>query len=352
MSRFFSSTKSALTPYVPGEQPQDMKYVKLNTNESPFAPSAKAIKEAKKALNRLQLYPDPEVKNLIKLISETVGVKEENVLTANGSDEVLNFIFMAFCDTERPAVFPDITYGFYPVFAKLNNVPYEEIKLTENFEICVDDYVNINKNIFIANPNAPTGIALSVSEIETIVKSNQENIVVIDEAYVDFGAESCIPLTAKYDNLIVVQTFSKSRSMAGARLGFCVANKNLIDDLKTIKYSVNPYNVNAMTYAAGVGVLKDDKYTVKNCQKIMKNREYTVKSLYDLGFSVLPSLANFVFCKSNEISGEDLYKKLKEKGVLVRYFNKDRIKDYVRVTIGTEKQMQIFIQSVKEILEK
>ena len=352
MSRFFSSTKSALVAYVPGEQPQDMKYVKLNTNESPFPPSKKATMKARKVAKRLQLYPDPEVKNLISLISKTVGVKEENVLTANGSDEVLNFIFMAFCDAQRPAVFPDITYGFYPVFAKLNNVEYTEIPLAENFEINVNDYVGINKNIFIANPNAPTGIALSIDEIELIVKSNPNNVVVIDEAYVDFGGTSASPLTEKYDNLIVVQTFSKSRSMAGARLGFCVANKEIINDLKTIKYSVNPYNVNTMTYAAGEGSLMDNAYTVKNCKKIIENREFTVKTLYEFGFEVLPSLANFIFCKSDKVSGETLYKELKARGVLVRYFNKERIKDYIRVTIGTKAQMITFIEKVIEILEK
>jgi len=351
MSKFLSNAKSELTAYVPGEQPQDKKYVKLNTNESPYPTSKKAVKYASKVAKKLQLYPDPEVKKLVKALAELNDVKEENVLTANGSDEVLNFIFMAFCDAEKQVVFPDITYGFYPVFAKLNNVTYTENPLTENFEINVNDYIGINKNIFIANPNAPTGITLSIDEIESIVKSNPNNVVVIDEAYVDFGAESAVPLTKKYDNLIVVQTFSKSRSMAGARLGFCIANKSLIDDLKLIKYSVNPYNVNAMTYFAGVGVLQDNDYTVKNCEKIMTTREVVVKELYSMNFEVLPSLANFIFCKNEKISGKDLYEKLKDKGVLVRYFSKDRIKDYVRVTIGSDKQMKIFIQKTKEILE-
>ena len=351
MSKFFTTSKQTLAPYVPGEQPQDKKYVKLNTNESPFPPSKLAGRQARLAIERLQLYPDPEVKKLIRLLADLCQVEEENLLTANGSDEVLNFIFMAFCDENSPAVFPDITYGFYPVFAKLNQVPYTEIPLDSDYKINIDDYLGINKNVFIANPNAPTGIALSLDDIEKIASSNPNNIVVIDEAYVDFGGQTAIPLTKKYDNLIVVQTFSKSRSMAGARLGFCVANKEIINDLKTIKYSVNPYNVNAMTYGAGVGALEDNEYTLKNCKKIIENREYTVNKLNELGFSVLPSLANFVFCKKDGISGEALYKGLKERGVLVRYFSKERTKDFIRVTIGTAKQMQTFIEKVQEILE-
>ncbi len=352
MSKFLLNCKKALTAYVPGEQPQDKQYVKLNTNESPFKPSKRAIRGAIKATKNLQLYPDPEVKGLIKSLARVCGVKEENLLTANGSDEVLNFIFMAFCDNGRPAVFPDISYGFYSVFAKNNNVSFKEIPLNENFEINVDDYVGINANIFIANPNAPTGLALSLADIEKIAKGNPDNIVVIDEAYVDFGGESAIPLTKKYKNLIVVQTFSKSRSMAGARLGFCVADKDVIDDLKLMKYSVNPYNVNSMTYAAAVGVLSDNEYTVKNCQKIINAREFTVNELKKLGFNVLNSKANFVFCSSEKISGQDLYLKLKEKGVLVRYFNKPRIDNFIRVTIGSIKQMKVFIEKVKSILEE
>ncbi len=351
MSEFLTSGKLTLKAYVPGEQPQDKKYIKLNTNESPFKPSKKGIKGVIKASKNLQLYPDPEVKKLISAVAKTCGVKDENIITANGSDEILNFIFMAFCDGTTKAVFPDISYGFYSVFAKNNNVPFIEIKLNERFEINVEDYKSVNSTIFIANPNAPTGIALGLEDIETIVKSNPNNVVVIDEAYVDFGGESAIPLTKKYNNLVVVQTFSKSRSMAGARLGFCVANKQLIDDLKLIKYSVNPYNVNSMTYLAGVGVLSDEKYTKSNCEKIIKARDYTIKELRKLGFNVLNSKANFVFCEHKDISGEELYLQLKNRGILVRYFKKDRIDNFNRVTIGTMKQMKIYIETVKEILE-
>lgn len=351
MSRFFSNKYAKLEPYTPGEQPKDMKYIKLNTNESPFAPSKKAQKLSRKAAERLQLYPDPECRELTKKLADTLGVSEDEVLLTNGSDEILNFAFMAYCDDEHPAVFPDITYGFYSVFAQINNVPYEEIPLTDEFKIDINDYIGCNKTIFIANPNAPTGILLSTEEIEEILKSNPHNIVVIDEAYIDFGGNSCVPLIHKYDNLLVTQTFSKSRSMAGARLGFGVASKELIRDLNTIKYSTNPYNINRMTMAAGIGVLEDADYTEKNCKTIIENRDFTAFELKKLGFTMTDSTANFVFAKSDKISGEALYQKLKEKGVLVRHFTKDRICDYNRITIGTKKQMKALVSCIKSILE-
>ena len=351
MSRFFSSKYQTLTPYTPGEQPKDLKYIKLNTNESPFPPSKKAQKLAKDAAKRLELYPDPECRFLTKKLAETLGVSEDEVLLTNGSDEILNFAFMAYCDDDHPAAFADITYGFYSVFAQINNVPYVEIPLTEDFRINVSDYLGIGKTIFIANPNAPTGISLSKSEIEEILKSNPDNIVVIDEAYVDFGGDSCVSLINKYDNLLVTQTFSKSRSMAGARLGFGVGNKELIRDLNTIKYSTNPYNINRMTMAAGLGVLMDNDYTVKNCKTIIENREFTKCELEKLGFTLTDSDTNFVFAKSDRISGGELYQKLKEKGILVRHFDKEKICDYNRITIGTKKQMQALISCIKSILE-
>lgn len=351
MSRFFSSKYKNLTPYTPGEQPKDMKYLKLNTNESPFPPSEKAITESAEAANFLQLYPDPECRALTEKIAETLGVDYSEVLVTNGSDEILNFAFMAYCDDTHPAVFPDITYGFYPVFAEINNLPYEQFPLKDDFTIDIKDYIGINKTIFIANPNAPTGIALKPSEIEEILKSNPDSVVVIDEAYVDFGAQSCVPLIRKYDNLLVTQTFSKSRSMAGARLGFGVGSASLIQDLNTIKYSTNPYNINRMTMAAGLGVLADEEYTKNNCQAIMESRKYTEKELKRLGFTMTDSLANFVFAKHPEISGKDLYLKLKENGVLIRHFDKDRIIEYNRITIGTLSQMKQFISETEKILE-
>lgn len=351
MSRFFSKKYADLVPYTPGEQPKDTAYVKLNTNESPYSLSANAIKYAKEAMSKTNLYPDPNCSDLHREIADMLGVSYGEVLATNGSDEILNFAFMAFCDKEHPAVFPNITYGFYKVFAQINGIPYEEIPLKSNFEIDVNDYIGINKNIFIANPNAPTGISLPVSEIEKIVKSNPDNVVVIDEAYVDFGGESCIPLIKKYNNLLVTQTFSKSRSMAGARLGFGVGCKELIFDLYQIKYSTNPYNVNSITASLGIGVLKDAERIKKNCLTVIKNREYTMAELKKLGFFVTNSSANFVFTRHEKISGIKLYEELKKRGILVRHFPKKEICEFNRITIGSKKEMRILIQNLKEILE-
>ena len=352
MSRFLSDRRKNLVPYTPGEQPKDMKYTKLNTNESPFPPSKNALEYTAKVVEKLNLYPDPECKELTEKIAEMCGVSPREVLVTNGSDEILNFAFIAFCDEKTEAVFPDITYGFYPVFADINNVPYEEIPLKEDFSINIEDYCGINKNIFIANPNAPTGIVIPLEDIEKILKSNPRNVVVIDEAYIDFGGESAIPLIKKYDNLLVTQTFSKSRSMAGARLGFGVASEEIIRDLNTVKYSTNPYNINTMTMASGLGVLADPDYTANNCREIIKNREFTVNALEGLGFSCTNSVANFIFVKHNRVSGKELYLKLKEKGVLIRHFDKEKITDYNRITVGSKQQMEILIEKIKEVLEE
>ena len=352
MSKFFTSKLKNLTPYTPGEQPKDMQYIKLNTNESPFAPS-KAVSEA--VLNeskKLQLYSDPECTNVRRELARVYGVDTNQVIVTNGSDEVLNFAFMAFADEKNPLVFPNITYGFYPVFAELNRIPYTEIPLKSDFTIDINDYIRVNKTVVIANPNAPTGIALTLQEIEKIVSSNPNNVVIIDEAYVDFGAESAVSLIDKYDNLLVVQTFSKSRSMAGARLGFAIGSKSLIADLNTIRYSTNPYNVNRMTDAAGAAALIDNDYYMNNCKTIIKNREWTVEKLQKLGFEVLPSKANFVFAKSDKIDGEKLYLELKNRGILVRHFTKPAICKYNRITIGTLEQMQKLIETITLILEE
>lgn len=350
MSKFLSDKYSALTPYTPGEQPQDMKYVKLNTNESPFEPSENVVKAAKEAAGKLNLYSDPECKNIVKKLAELYGVKAENVIVTNGSDEVLNFAFMAFCDSEKGAAAPDISYGFYPVFAKVNNTPFLEIPLKEDFSIEVSDYFGIGKTIFIANPNAPTGLALTLEEIEQILINNKESVVVIDEAYVDFGAKSAVELVNRYDNLLVTMTFSKSRSLAGGRLGFGIASEEIIKDLNTIRFSTNPYNVNSMTLAAGLATLNENEKAMENCKKIAENREYTKNALKNLGFFVTDSLANFVFAKSDKIGGEELYLKLKSKGILVRHFKLPKIKDFVRITVGTKDQMDFLIKTVEEIL--
>lgn len=349
MSRFFTEKYAALTPYTPGEQPRDMKYVKLNTNESPFPPSPGVAAAVAEQCGKLQLYSDPETTALRGKLAEIYGVKPSQLLVTNGSDEVLNFAFMAFADEKSPLVFPDITYGFYPVFAQLNHIPYEEIPLKEDFSIDPADYIGVNKTVVIANPNAPTGMVLSLDEIEQIVRSNPNNVVIVDEAYVDFGGESAICLVDKYDNLLVCQTFSKSRSMAGARLGFGVGNEKLIADLNTIKYSTNPYNINRMTEFAGVAALEENEYYLANARTIMENRAWTVARLEELGFTVLPSKANFVFATHEGMDGEKLYLELKKRGVLIRHFTKERICRHNRITIGTIEQMQVLIDTINDI---
>ncbi len=350
MSCFMNSKFSLLVPYTPGEQPKDMKYIKLNTNESPFAPSPKAQKLAAEAAAGLQLYSDPECRELVNKAAKYFGVETDEIIFTNGSDEILNFAFMAFC--ENGAVFPDITYGFYSVFAALNGVEFKEIPLNQDFSVNINDYIGVNKTIFLANPNAPTGLALSVKDIESIVKSNPKSVVVIDEAYVDFGTESAVQLIKKYNNLLITQTFSKSRSLAGGRLGFGIGCKQLIRDLNTIKYSTNPYNVNSMTAAAGIGSLEDDDYIKENCEKIKQNRQFLEKELKKLGFDMTDSAANFIFAKHSSISGKDIYLKLKENGVLVRHFDTERLKDYNRITIGNKEQLDVLIDKLKDILKE
>ena len=352
MSRFFSQKYKSLEPYTPGEQPKEMQYIKLNTNESPFPPSKKAQAEATKAAASLQLYSDPTCKKTTDALAKALGVGADEVLLTNGSDEILNFAFMAFCDENTPAIFADITYGFYAVFAQINNLPYKTIPLKDDFTIDVSDYFDAKGTIFIANPNAPTGIALTREQIEQILQRNPNNVVVIDEAYVDFGGESCVPLIHKYDNLLVTQTFSKSRSMAGARLGFGVGCKSLMADLNAIKYSTNPYNVNSMTLAAGYGTLCDPDYTAANCKTIMENREKTADALKKLGFEMTNSKTNFLFVKHPNLDGETLYLELKKRGILVRHFTASRISSYNRITVGTWEQMQTLIATIQSILEE
>lgn len=352
MSRFFSEKYKDLVPYVPGEQPKERRYIKLNTNESPFPPSAKAQQKAAEALASLQLYSDPECRTLNAKMAELYGVSPREILMTNGSDEILNFAFMAFCDDNTPAAFADITYGFYKVFAALNRVPYVEIPLRDDFSINTADYFGIGKTIFIANPNAPTGIALTREQIEEILQKNPDNVVVVDEAYVDFGAESCVALVHKYKNLLVTGTFSKSRSMAGARLGFGIACEELIADLNTIKYSTNPYNVNSVTMAAGVGVLEDEAYTRENCQAVMDNRAYLARELADMGFSMTDSKTNFLFAAHPYVSGEAIYTALRAKGILVRHFTAPKIANYNRITIGTREDMETLVRAMREIVEE
>lgn len=349
MSKYLNHRLQNLEAYTPGEQPQDKRYIKLNTNESPFPPSDSVIKAINSdEIKNLRLYCDPECKRLKSEFARVYRVKPENVFLSNGSDDILNFAFLAY--GSKGAAYADITYGFYSVFAQLHGIESEIVPLNADFSLNVEGFCNQNRLVVIANPNAPTGMEIGLAEIEKIVTSNPDSVVLIDEAYVDFGGTSCMELTKKYKNLLCVGTFSKSRSLAGARLGFAIANEELIKDLETIKYSTNPYNINRLTQIAGINALIENDYYLDNCQKIIENRDYTVSELSDLGFTVLPSKANFVFAKSDRISGKDLYERLKEKGVLIRHFEKSRIKDYNRITIGSKEEMQIFIAKVKEIL--
>jgi len=353
MSKFLNRKYENLEVYTPGEQPQDMQYIKLNTNESPYPPSPGVIKAINRPeIENLRLYPDPECNVIKEKLAKLYDVKKENVYLSNGSDDILNFAFIAFTSGETTAIFPEITYGFYQVFADLNSAPYKKIPLKEDFSINYKDYCNAEGMVVIANPNAPTGISLSIDEITEILETNRDNIVLIDEAYVDFGGESCIPLIKKYDNLLVVQTFSKSRSMAGARLGFAIANEDIIKDLERIKYSTNPYNINRLTMKAAEAAIDENDYYMQKCSEIISTREKTAFELKTLGFTVLPSLSNFLFVKSNEIDGETFYKELKSRGILIRHFTTETIKDFNRVTIGTKEQMEAFIKEVKEILKE
>jgi len=350
MSRYLSDRFSSLDAYVPGEQPSEMKYIKLNTNESPFPPPETIASVAHAGAGKLNLYPNPDGVRLINRLAEFYEVKPENVIIGNGSDELLAFAFLAFFDAG--VVFPDITYGFYPVYAELYDISYKEIPVLDDLMINVEDYCSVDSNIVIANPNAPTGILLGLDEIEKIAQSNPDHIIVIDEAYVDFGGKSAIPLTNKYDNLLIIHTYSKSRSMAGARLGFAVSSEPVIEDMNKMKYSFNPYNVNSLTQLMGVAALDEEAYYSEKRREIISNREYTAKKLKELGFSITDSCANFLFGKHPGIGGFELYSKLKDKGILVRQWNKPRISDYLRITIGTKEQMDALISAVKEILDK
>lgn len=349
MSRLLKENYQKLEAYTPGEQPKDSEYIKLNTNESPFPPSPGVLDALKKEdIENLRLYSDPTMSALREKLAQLYDVKSENIYLSNGSDDILNFVFMGF--SQNGAVFPDITYGFYSVFSELYGVDYEEIPLTEDFRVNYKDYINKDKLIVIANPNAPTGDCLGVWEIEEIVMNNPDNLVVIDEAYIDFGGESCYPLTKKYDNLLVVRTFSKSRCMAGARLGYAIGPKGIIEDLEKLKYSTNPYNINRLTATLGEATVESEDYYLKTSEEIIRVREYTAKKLIESGFEVLPSKANFLFARSNKISGEKLYQELKARHILVRHFTNPKIEMFNRITIGTQEQMDILLGAIEEIL--
>ena len=351
MSRFLNPRLAHLEVYTPGEQPQDQVYTKLNTNESPYpaAPQVVAAIDAEQVRN-LRLYSDPVCKPLIEKLAQVYGLHPNQVFVSNGSDDILNFAFWAFAGQPGKAAYPDVTYGFYQVFADLHQVEADVIPLREDFSVRVEDYLNLETMIVLANPNAQVGRALTRAEMERIIAANPDHVVVVDEAYVDFGAESCVPLIDRYPNLLVVQTFSKSRSLAGARLGFALGSAELIADLNRLKYSTNPYNVNRLTMAAGVAALEAEDHYAKNCRAIQETRAWTVQALEALGFTVVPSLANFVLAAHKTVDGETIYRELKRRGVLVRHFTAPRIANYNRITIGSPEQMALLVQTLGEIL--
>ncbi|MCD7728924.1 MAG: histidinol-phosphate transaminase [Clostridia bacterium] len=348
MTKYFSADLGGITPYVAGEQPQDKSYIKLNTNESPYPPAHGVEAAAAQQSAKLNLYSDPTYLPLKKAIASVYGLSPENVLCGNGSDEVLFFIFRAFCSKDNGMACPDVSYGFYPVLCNLLNIPYTAVELAPDFTVNPQDYKGFT-NICIANPNAQTGIYLPLGGVEQIIK-NVSGVAVVDEAYIDFGGQSAASLINKYPNLIVVQTMSKSRSLAGGRVGFALANRQLISDLEAVRSSFNPYNINRMSMFAAVSSLEDTEYFHSCIDKIVHAREYTVTELKKLGFDVLLSKANFVLAKSGKMGGGELYLKLKENGILVRHFDSPRIKDYIRVTIGSRMQMAQLITTLKKIL--
>ncbi len=352
MSKFLSSLYSTLEPYTPGEQPKDKAYIKLNTNESPFPPSPKVAEAiSKDVINDLNLYPDPEVALLRDALAENFGVKKDNIFVGNGSDDVIAFSVMAFCGRGGSLACPDITYGFYPVYAELFGINLTEVPLREDFSVNIEDYKNFTEPVIIANPNAPTGLMLSLSEVENLIKQNPNRLVIMDEAYMDFGKASAVELTKKYDNLMVIQTFSKSRSLAGLRVGFAVASTEIIRDLETMRFSFNPYNINSLTMRAATAAIKDKPYYDGCINKIIENREQAKTELMKMGFKVLDSRSNFIFASHPDYSAKSLYEELKNRGILVRYFSKERIKDFVRITVGNKEQMQSVINEIEDILK-
>ena len=353
MSRFISKEADALAPYTPGEQPQDQQYIKLNTNESPFPPSPKVMKALTRAeVLKLNLYSDPTCTALNAAIAKHFELQPENVLSGNGSDEVLAFAFRAFCGEGKGVAFADITYGFYKSQVALFGLEATRIPLREDFTLNVDDYMDFPGTIVIANPNAPTGIAVPRSDIQRLLEADPDRVVIVDEAYVDFGAESCVPMIFRYDNLLVVQTMSKSRSLAGGRVGYALGSPALIEALNRVKYSFHPYNVNRLSMLAGAAAVEDDAYFQKCTAAVAGNREWTRKELEALGFTVLPSSANFLFAKSDSIPGGELYRRLKENGILVRWFDADRIRDYVRITIGSLEQMVALVDQLDQMMQE
>ena len=336
---FLLEKHRSLPAYVPGDHVEEG-FIRLNTNESPYPPSPGVAKAIAGEVSKLGYYNDPDCAALRRALAGLYGVKPERVIATNGSDELLYFAFLAFADESHPIALPDITYGYYDLFAAAQGIPLEKIQLRDDFTIDYRDYMGIGKTIVFPNPNAPTGYVLPIWQVAEIAKSNPQNVIIVDEAYVDFGAETCLPLIDECPNLLIVRTFSKSRSMAGARLGYGFGCESLIAEIETIRNAINLYSVNRMTQAAGVAAVRENDYYMANCQRIIEARDYTTRMLREQGFEVLDSLANFVFAKPKAMSAKALAAQLKGRGILVRHWDKDRIRDYLRISIGTMQEMQ------------
>lgn len=350
MKRYWNESIKKIEPYTPGEQPRERKYIKLNTNENPYPPSSAVLKAINIAASQLQLYPDPTTTELIDAIAETYNVSPDCIFTGNGSDEVLAMCFKAFFSPERPVIFPDVTYSFYPVYAVLFGLNYETVPLREDFTLPVELMCQNKGNVIFPNPNAPTGLDAGIEAVEKIVSYNSDYAVIVDEAYVDFGAKSAVELINKYPNLLVVQTFSKSRSLAGLRVGFAIGNKNLIAALNTVKNSFNSYTLDRLAISAAAASMRDIEYFNRCCKQIIETRDYTVSELEKLGFEVVPSKTNFIFARYAKKDAAVLFSELKERGILVRYFSAQRTKDYLRISIGTREDMETLISIVKELI--
>ncbi|WGS22089.1 MULTISPECIES: histidinol-phosphate transaminase [unclassified Bradyrhizobium] len=350
MSRFWSSVVHNLSPYVPGEQPKIDGLIKLNTNENPYAPSPHALAAIAAATDRLRLYPDPRATALRETIAARYGVAPEEVFVGNGSDEVLAHTFQALLKHDAPLLFPDITYSFYPVYCRLYGIRHEAVPLDAAMRVRLADYRRPCSAILLCNPNAPTGIALPRDAIEAFVTEHPDQLVVVDEAYVDFGAESAVPLVARHDNLLVIQTLSKSRALAGLRVGFAIGQRPLIEALERVKDSFNSYPLDCFALAGAAAAIKDDGWFQETRQRIIASRETLVHGLAELGFEVLPSLANFVFARHPGHRGADLAAPLRERGVLVRHFQKPRIEDFLRITVGTDEQCNRLIALLRDII--
>lgn len=351
MSKYWNDKVREIEPYVPGEQPKDKKYIKLNTNENPYSPSDKAIEAMKEAVNGdLKLYPDPTCSDLINEVANYYNLSNDEVFIGNGSDEILAFSFMAFFSEDKKILFPDISYTFYKVYAELFNLDYELVKLNDNFDIPLEELKKQNGGVIIPNPNAPTAKYIEVEELKKLVEANKDSVVIIDEAYIDFGGQSMVKFIKDYDNLLVIQTLSKSRSLAGLRVGFALGHKDLIEGLNRIKNSINSYTIDRVALAGAKAAIQDNEYFEEITKKIISTREKVAKDLERLDFKVLDSKSNFVFASHNKVSGKYLYETLKDNGVLVRYFNKERIDNFLRITIGTDEEMSILIEKLELIL--